>query len=125
MISQAACNQLSYLIELRRKEIKLNFTYNSSELLDRVTKYVEMRKLIIDRLFSDQFGNIMIERKIKKYLIAYNSSGLESALFLLCLLSDEEFDEFEYYYYQNVDAQKFPHRNNLKAMRTGAFKLFA
>jgi hypothetical protein len=77
--------------------------------------------MIVDYLFTDEFGTILIEKRVKNYIYAQNSAGLVSALYLLIVISDDEFDGFENQYHPSQD---FPQKALLKPMKTGAVKKF-
>ena len=119
MISQAALNQLSYILEMARREVKLKIQYGNPEVEEKIEAFVSMRRLIVDYLFTDEFGTIMIEKRVKNYIYAQNSAGLVSALYLLIVISDDEFDGFESQYHPFQD---FPQRALLKPIKTGAVK---
>ena len=70
MISQAALNQLSYILEMARREVRLKIQYGNPEVEEKIEAFVSMRRLIVDYLFTDEFGTIMIEKRIKNYIYA-------------------------------------------------------
>jgi len=51
-----------------RKELKLNIKYQSEEVTKNAKIYIESRRMVVDKVFSDEFGKLFIEKRINKYL---------------------------------------------------------
>lgn len=66
--------------------MKLHSYYNTEDYLDKVQDMVFIRKQILQNF--DQHKTI--EKRIQRYLLMADDSGIQSAMYLLLVLSDDE-----------------------------------
>lgn len=85
LVSHSAINQISYLLLIKRKEVKVHQALQTTELNHKKREMIQFRKEILEN-FED---SSTIERRIHRYILMGDEIGLQSALYLLLILSDD------------------------------------
>ncbi|CDW83867.1 UNKNOWN [Stylonychia lemnae] len=86
LVSHCAINQITHTLLQKRKEIKLLKFYNQPDQHQKQTEFIQLRKKIT-KYFED---HKTIEKRLQKYQLMADDVGLQSGLFLLLTLSDDE-----------------------------------
>lgn len=86
LISHCALNQITYLLQQKRRELRLHIYYNSDKRMEICSELVAMRK----HIFSQFDTHKTIERRTQKYLLMSDDTGMQATLSLLLRLSDDE-----------------------------------
>eukprot|EP00347_Sterkiella_histriomuscorum_P019578 403341095 len=86
LVSHCALNQLTHLILQKRKEVKLHKFYNLPELYVKQRDLVQLRQKIVSH-FQEQNA---FDKRMKKYQLMADEVGIQSSLFLLLVLAEDE-----------------------------------
>lgn len=86
LISHCALNQITYLLQQKRRELRLHIYYNSEQRAEKCGELLAMRK----HIFAQFDTHKTIERRTQKYLLMSDDSGMQATLSLLLRLSDDE-----------------------------------
>lgn len=86
LISHCALNQITYLLQQKRRELRLHIYYNSDKRMEICGELLAMRK----HIFSQFDTHKTIERRTQKYLLMSDDTGMQATLSLLLRLSDDE-----------------------------------
>ena len=81
--------------------MKVLIYYNSQEQCESLREFIQLRKLVLQKIFSDEHGgNTLIEKRIFRYILESDDLGVQSSLYLLLILSDDEVKGYEKSYDQ-------------------------
>lgn len=86
LLSHCAINQLTYNLVLKRKELRVHIYFNTQEKRQICLDLLEMRRYVF-KYFDEHKA---LERRLQRYLLMSDDSGLQAILYLLLKLSDDE-----------------------------------